>query len=295
MASKQESKPKIVVYAYLATDAVAPSLKSSLDGDAYQLEIFLTHSDFIEAIEACRNGIDCLILDAQGKLPSALGELRSRSILLPTILIRDRRLEDEAIAEQADSPDKFGYYTAIYWLEFQQLNQLPSHIDRVINQFLKIPLSGETEQPSHNDIDKQEHALLACQQDRLAEKLKERLGYLSVYYKRDPERFLRYLPSEEKQRQLAQLKRSYQEIILNYFTDDPLLNQKIDNYVNSAFFADVPIVQVVEIHMDLMDAFSKQLKIEGRSEEILLDYRLTLIDTLSNLCEMYRRSIPRQA
>lgn len=47
--------------------------------------------------------------------------------------------------------------------------------------------------------------------------------------------------------------------------------------------------------MDLMDEFAKQLKLEGRSEEILLDYRLTLIDTIAHLCEMYRRSIPRES
>jgi len=41
-----------------------------------------------------------------------------------------------------------------------------------------------------------------------------------------------------------------------------------------------------------MDQFSQQLKLEGRSDEILLDYRLTLIDIVAHLCEMYRRSIP---
>jgi hypothetical protein len=30
--------------------------------------------------------------------------------------------------------------------------------------------------------------------------------------------------------------------------------------------------------MELMDEFSQQLKLEGRSEEILLDYRLALIE-----------------
>ena len=46
--------------------------------------------------------------------------------------------------------------------------------------------------------------------------------------------------------------------------------------------------------MELMEAFSQQLKLEGRSEEVLLDYRLTLIDVLAHLAEMYRRSIPRE-
>ena len=52
--------------------------------------------------------------------------------------------------------------------------------------------------------------------------------------------------------------------------------------------------QILEIHMELMDEFAQQLKLEGRSEEILLDYRLALIDIIAHLCEMYRRSIPRK-
>ena len=47
--------------------------------------------------------------------------------------------------------------------------------------------------------------------------------------------------------------------------------------------------------MDLMDILAKQLKLEGRSDEVLLDYRLTLIDVIAHLCEMYRRSIPRDS
>jgi circadian clock protein KaiA len=46
--------------------------------------------------------------------------------------------------------------------------------------------------------------------------------------------------------------------------------------------------------MELMEEFSKQLKLEGWSEDILLDYRLTLIDVIAHLCEMYRRSVPRE-
>ncbi|HEY9302275.1 MAG TPA: circadian clock protein KaiA, partial [Phormidium sp.] len=52
---------------------------------------------------------------------------------------------------------------------------------------------------------------------------------------------------------------------------------------------------IVEIHMELMDEISKQLKIEGRGDEILQDYRLTLIDVIAHLCEMYRRSLPKDS
>ncbi|MCZ0903581.1 circadian clock protein KaiA, partial [Microcoleus sp. HI-ES] len=87
---------------------------------------------------------------------------------------------------------------------------------------------------------------------------------------------------------------SYRDIVLNYFSQDTAVNNQIDEFVNLAFFADVPVTQIVEIHMELMDEFAKQLKLEGRSEEILLDYRLTLIDAIAHMCEMYRRSIPKE-
>ena len=51
--------------------------------------------------------------------------------------------------------------------------------------------------------------------------------------------------------------------------------------------------QIIEIHMELIDDFSKQLKLEGRSDEALLDYRLTLIDILAHLCEAYRCSMSK--
>jgi circadian clock protein KaiA len=132
------------------------------------------------------------------------------------------------------------------------------------------------------------------QQRRLAEKLKERLGYLGVYYKRNPQLFLRHLSRTEQQKLLANLKLEYRQIVLKYFSQEKNLNQKIDNFVDKAFFADISVSRIVEIHMELMEEFSKQLKLEGRSEDVLLDYRLTLIDVIAHLGEMYRRSLPRE-
>jgi circadian clock protein KaiA len=135
---------------------------------------------------------------------------------------------------------------------------------------------------------------LLLQQRRLADKLKERLGYLGVYYKRNPKSFYRNLEPAEKQEFLEQLALEYREIILTYFNQSVDINQEIDQFVNSAFFADISVSQILEIHINLMDEFSQHLKLEGRSEEILLDYRLALIDILAHLGEMYRRSIPRE-
>ncbi|TVQ51846.1 MAG: circadian clock protein KaiA, partial [Spirulina sp. DLM2.Bin59] len=137
-------------------------------------------------------------------------------------------------------------------------------------------------------------SFLIGQQRRLADKLQERLGYMGIYYKRNPQDFFRNLSPQDKQELLQELSLEYREIILNYFDQDYPLNQLIDQMVNRAFFADLSVSQILEIHMNLIDEFTKQLKLEGRSEDILLDYRLALIDIIAHLCEMYRRSIPRE-
>ncbi len=97
----------------------------------------------------------------------------------------------------------------------------------------------------------------------------------------------------EEQRLLQQLKLDYREILINYFTTDTKLKEKIDKFINAVFYANIPVPQIIEIHMELIDEFSKQLKFEGRSNEALLDYRLTLIDILAHLCELYRTSMPK--
>lgn len=53
------------------------------------------------------------------------------------------------------------------------------------------------------------------------------------------------------------LKRDYRDIILNYFRQDSSVNQEIDDFVTQIFFADISILKILEIHMELMDAFAK--------------------------------------
>jgi circadian clock protein KaiA len=97
----------------------------------------------------------------------------------------------------------------------------------------------------------------------------------------------------ERQGLLRQLKLDYSVILINYFTTDKTLKEKIDKFINTVFYANIPVPQIIEIHMEIIDEFSNQLKLEGRSNETLLDYRLTLIDILAHLCEVYRSSISK--
>ncbi|MBD2503858.1 KaiA family protein [Anabaena azotica] len=95
----------------------------------------------------------------------------------------------------------------------------------------------------------------------------------------------------DRQVLLQQLRSDYRQILLSYFTTDKTLQEKIDKFVNAVFCANIPVPEIIEIHMEQIDEFSHQLRLEGRGDETLMDYRLTLIDILAHLCETYRGAI----
>ncbi|MGV0105554.1 KaiA family protein [Nostoc sp. DSM 114167] len=107
------------------------------------------------------------------------------------------------------------------------------------------------------------------------------------------QQYFQEMTPAEKEGLLRQLKIDYSVILIDYFTTDKTLKDKIDKFINTIFYANIPVPQIIEIHMDIIEEFSNQLKIEGRSNETLLDYRLTLIDILAHLCEVYRNSVSR--
>jgi circadian clock protein KaiA len=277
------------------------TLSSHQVDDRYVVAQFNSIQDLHAFLTQGTSPIDCLILQETPDLPQLFKQLQQQSLLFPAVIIQ-AEFSFGSKSSWTDSPilPTPTYHSALVQIPVGQLHQIGLAIDRAIAQFIQLTATeqlGNQLSPATDFVDLSVAQLspLKVQQLRLAEKLKERLGYLGVYYKRNPQNFLRHMTPPQREELLQQLREEYREIILTYFSDAPGLNQKIDSFVNVAFFADVPVSQIVEIHMDLMDAFAKQLKLEGRSEEILLDYRLTLIDTIAHLCEMYRRSIPRES
>ena len=283
-------------------------------GGRYTVTQFRSAKQFLDFVQQGVHHVDCLILQDYPNLQTLLTNLQEQALFLPAVIIQSAPVDSGSSlvseppldASKIPSGDvvrlsNYSYHGATLSLDASQLDQISVAIDQAISKFIQLSPVPQTTQPLPTSTDAieipimQRTLTLKTQQLRLAEKLKERLGYLGIYYKRDPENFLRYMTQLQREELLHQLKADYREIILSYFSDEIDLNQKIDNFVNIAFFADIPVSQIVEIHMDLMDEFSKQLKLEGRSDEILQDYRLTLIDTIAHLCEMYRRSIPRES
>lgn len=276
---------ELIIVTLIDADTTRQALAKCLSEKSYHVHWSPTEADFHRWIEENFHQIDCLILDHSAQTLNALEELRTAGFLLPAILV-EADGADPSFHIRAEI-----YHKAVTVVTLDNLDQLERYLHQAIKHFLDLPATQSEASPS---LKASHSMLLRSQQQRLTDKLKERLGYLGVYYKRNSDQFLRNMSQSEQEELLDQLREEYRVIILKYFSNQSDINDKIDNFVNIAFFADISVSQLVEIHMDLMDEFSKQLKLEGRSEEILLDYRLTLIDVIAHLCEMYRRSIPRE-
>lgn len=285
---------------------LSASLEQHLRGDRYICRYFSHKEEFIPHIEAHQHEIDCLVLSFDANILPIANHLYENSIVLPAVIIKDCSDDrynvttgDDSCTDLVDSPAcNYIYQPSEVVLGLNCLEDLGTAIESAIAKFLNLtPIVQPREVPPVQIevlTDVSRINFLLQQQRRLADKLKERLGYLAIYYKRNPKQFYRHLDRANQQELLHQLQTLYREIVLQYFSTDSQTNAIVDEFVSLAFFADLSVSEIVKIHMELMEEFSKQLKLEGRSEEILLDYRLTLIDIIAHLCEMYRRSIPRE-
>lgn len=297
-------RPQLAVCIFLRDDRFTSSVSPLVESDRYVISLTNSAQELHELI--LENGnVDCLVLQEYPELRTVTQHLRDIGIVLPAVIITGEKTEGETetillteINETENYKPKshFFYHRAEIQLPTSNVDDIGQSIEKAISQYLNLSSNDHRSLNSEaGSMEKEPLKTFSRQQGSLAEKLRERLGYLGVYYKRNPQIFLRNMSPGERQKFMEQLRAKYRQIVLNYFDQESALNNQIDEFVNLTFFADVPVTQIVEMHMELMEEFSKQLQLEGRSEEILLDYRLTLIDTLAHLCEMYRRSIPRES
>ena len=311
---------QFLIGVYVPDEPLAETLHQLLAQQSLVVSWSQSEAGFTQWVVSNRHRVDCLILQSSQEAISTLRALRSQDILLPTLMIRQasspvpaalnrlrgRRLRNGSESfeilspqEASDNLDGSGletdsaYHAAVTDIDISDIEGLSDAICQAVDRYLQLPTEiREYEAKQTGDADRRLF-LLSLQQQRLREKLTERLGYAGVYYKRNRQNFLKNMSSSEQQEFMDKLHHDYRRIILNYFSNDSKINQKIDDFVNVAFFADVSVPNIVELHMELIEDFSKQLKLEGRNEEILVDYRLTLIDVIAHLCEMYRRSVPK--
>jgi circadian clock protein KaiA len=279
-----------------------PLLGQYLSAERYVLQYFTSQSEFLAQIELVKNELDCLVFYSQQQLLPVINHLYDRGLILPVVIVYRLVPQTLALINPANEIDlpissSYIYQPSEVILAITELSEIGVAIDKAIAKFLNLtPImpAAEESAPAETEIAVAEPNFLLQQQRRLAQKLNERLGYLAVYYKRNPRYFFRHLDRQEKRDLLDRLRLQYRQIVLGYFADSSQINDQIDEFVSATFFRDLAVSEIVKIHMELMEEFSNQLKLEGRSEDVLLDYRLTLIDIIAHLCEMYRRSVPRE-
>ena len=297
---EQSKEIDLFVCLFSTRQQISDSVSQLLNSDRYSLKCFDVAEDLEKFIFANNEQLDCLILAVSDELSSVMNRLWQARVLLPAVVIETAQLNSLMASSKIDSPLPFCdlatrniYHRAELHLYPTQLAEINSYLNLAISRFINLtPDSLIGDRCSQDEeLPKEIQRSLVMQQRRLIEKIKEKLGYLGVYYKRDVAAFYPNLLAE-KQRELKQkLSSSYRQIAIEYFNDNPQIDWLINEFVDLAFFANISTSQVLEIHMKLIDDLSQQLKIEGRNEDILLDYRLPLIDVIAHLCEIYRRSI----
>lgn len=255
----------------------------SLDRDTYKIKVIASGDSLIKIVR--RQKIDCLLLTDVPSSRNLIEQLQQQEIFLPVAIayLSSDCTQDKTVL----------YHPAEVKFNFNS-KPVSDRIKLALSQFLNLDEKQCITDRLKKQVKDTYHNPLTQQQRKLAQKLKERLGYFGIYYKRNSQDFYQNLAVSQQKQLNRQLAKEYREIVLSYFENEPKINQIIDRFVNTAFLSNISVSQVLEIHMELMDEFSQQLKLEGRREDILLDYRLVLIDLIAHLCEMYRRSIPNE-
>ena len=270
-------EPALTIASLIRDARLQESCSRWLQDERCQLVVLDPARDPLVELERSRDGVDVLLLEQGALAPAVYQALTDQGLVLPAVVIGQ-------VSGQVE------FHEAEVHLPPDQLEQLRYSLDAALSRFLRRGLVDADGAPQEQAAD-----TTTPERWKLANRLKGRLGLLGVFYKRDPSRFLRSLNEREREELLQSLERTYRDLLLSYFRDPAAANQALESFVNTAFFSDLPITKAVEIHMNLIDGFSKQLKLEGHTSDFLQDYRLALLDVMAHLCEMYRRSVPPDA
>ena len=269
------AEPSLTIASLIRDPSIGQVCSRWLKGGRCHMVWVDPSSNPVAELERRREEFDALLLEQGAVGPSVYQSLSDLGLVLPTVVIGAGTGEVE-------------FHDAEVHLPTNQLEQLSYSLDAAVSRFLRRGGVGA------GDVSADQLAPGGETPDRwkLANRLQGRLGLLGVFYKRDSSRFLRNLSAADRDALLQSLERTYRDLLLSYFRDPSAANQALESFVNTAFFSDLPITKAVEIHMNSIDGFAKQLKLEGNQNDFLQDYRLALLDVMAHLCEMYRRSVP---
>ena len=193
--------PQLSIGIFIRSEEIAASAIELLRGERYALTHIKSAVEFLGFLKHNYH-LDCLVFEEDRNLQSLLGKLQERSIFLPAVIFSlqpgvEGRSEApysdgfEAAASTANKSQEesctFFYHPAEVQLAIARSSEIASSIDRAIAQFLKLSTPVPVNYQSATvdaTVQLTAQSLLSRQQRRLAEKLREGLGYLGIYYKR---------------------------------------------------------------------------------------------------------------
>ncbi|CAK6701663.1 MULTISPECIES: circadian clock protein KaiA [unclassified Synechococcus] len=271
------TQPALTVASLIRDEQLRQACSTWLPQGRYELMELGLQQDPAAELERCWEQFDAVLLEPGVLSIEAFQRLRAQGRILPAVVLGQLSGPMEFFQDEVHLPP-------------DQMEQLSYSLDAAISRCLRRRSSSG----SGGNLDASDsHAGESDQSNwRLPHRLRERLGYLGIFYKRDSSRFLRNLSAAERKVLLRSLQRTYRDLLISYFRDPAAANQALESFVNTAFFSDLPITKTVEIHVDMIDEFWKKLQLEGHKQDFLKDYRLALLDVMAHLCEMYRRSLP---
>ncbi len=231
----------------MCSDSLAQSLRQFLSSDRYVLTQLKSAGSLPHITEHQPSTFDCLIVQDDPVILMVMQQLYAQGELFPVVILKTDT-----------NAHNFFEHPASVEIDFANLSQISYAIEQAIAEFIDLPLAT---------TDLQEQDLLR-QQQQLTENFPDESCYIVGVHKRENQYFYQQMSPAKQQTFWQQMKLDYSQILLNYFTDDTTLKQKIDNFINTAFCHNIPVPQIIELHMELIDEFSKQLKLEGRSDEM---------------------------
>ena len=239
------SRPQIFICTLLSSVSLVDLFTQILEGDRYSL-VHATYDNFLELVDKDKHRIDCLILEDTSALTKVVSHLHREAILLPTVLLQmegdtEPSAQDNHSISGVSEQNESSYHIAEVRVQDSDPNTILQGIDQSIAQFLQLSKACRLPRTSAQVATVELQDNLATQQQRLSQKLKERLGYLGVFYKRNPQQFFYKLSPEEQADYLATIKRDYRDIVLNYFRTGSSVNQEIDDFVTQIFFSDISV------------------------------------------------------
>ena len=162
------ARPALTIALLLQTPALVDACSQWLPTNRYEPIVIdlLAEDGLVCALRQRRDSIDAVVVEQPLLDAKTREQLISSSLLFPAVVVGEVKGHVDYHAEELHLPE-------------DQLEQLGYNVDAAISRFLR-----------QGRADGRQGEVVAREVWKLSNRLQERLGYLGVFYKRDPSRFL---------------------------------------------------------------------------------------------------------